>query len=76
VIERAKEFQDVSGEHQDAVVAELTLRRLAEGGEPAIAFAAGRLAELQHERRVRARAEIPRAWKRLDKACRKAWRRS
>jgi CHAD domain-containing protein len=74
VIERAKEFQDASGEHQDAVVAEQTLRRLAEGAEPEVAFAAGRLAELQHERRVRARREIPRAWKRLDKAGRKAWR--
>jgi CHAD domain-containing protein len=75
VIERAKEFQDVSGEHQDAVVAEETLRRLAEGAEPrVVAFAAGRLAELQHERRLRARREIPSAWKRLDKAGRKAWR--
>jgi CHAD domain-containing protein len=74
VIERAKEFQDASGEHQDAVVAEQTLRRLAEDAEPELAFAAGRLAELQHERRVRARREIPRAWKRLNKAGRKAWR--
>jgi CHAD domain-containing protein len=74
VIERAKDFQDASGEHQDAVVAEETLRRLAEGAEPEVAFAAGRLAELQHERRLRARREIPSAWKRLDKAGRKAWR--
>ena len=73
VIERAKEFQDASGEHQDAVVAEQALRRLAEGAEPEVAFAAGRLAELQHERRLRARREIPGAWKRLDKAGRKAW---
>jgi CHAD domain-containing protein len=74
VIERAREFQDVSGEHQDAVVAEETLRRLAEGAEPQVAFSAGRLAELQHERRLRARREIPFAWKRLDKAGRRAWR--
>jgi CHAD domain-containing protein len=73
VIERAKEFQDASGEHQDAVVAEQTLRRLAEGAEPEVAFAAGRLAELQHDRRLRARREIQGAWKRLDKAGRKAW---
>jgi CHAD domain-containing protein len=74
VVERAKEFQDASGEHQDAVVAEETLRRLAEGTEAQVAFAAGRLAELQHETRLLARREIPRAWKRLDKAGRKAWR--
>jgi CHAD domain-containing protein len=74
VIERAKEFQDASGEHQDAVVAEEALRRLAEGAKPEVAFAAGRLAELQHERRLRARREIPSAWKRLDRAGRKAWR--
>jgi CHAD domain-containing protein len=74
VIECAKEFQDVSGEHQDAVVADQTLRRLAEGAEPRVAFAAGRLAELQHERRLRARREIPSALKRLDKAGRRAWR--
>ncbi|HEX6490171.1 MAG TPA: CHAD domain-containing protein [Gaiellaceae bacterium] len=74
-VKRAREYQDLVGEHQDAVVAEQKLRQLpGTRGEPALAFVAGRLAERQQERRVRARRQVPRAWKRLERAGRKAWR--
>ena len=51
-----KELQDVLGEHQDAVVAEQYVRRLA--GD-ATALAAGRLIELERQRRVDRRSEYP-----------------
>ena len=64
VIARAKEFQDVVGEHQDAVVAEARLRALA---KPATALLVGRLIERQELRREQARRDLPKAWKRLSK---------
>ena len=73
LIARAREFQDVTGAHQDAVVAEQKLRELVES-EPSIAFVAGRLVERQRERRRDARREIAPAWERLERAGRKAWR--
>ena len=73
-LEHAKRFQDVVGEHQDAVVAEEHLRQLAERGGYEAAFATGRLAEQQRIRRVRARAELEDAWAELDRAGRHAWR--
>jgi CHAD domain-containing protein len=73
LIRRAQEFQDVTGAHQDAVVAEQKLRELVES-EPSIAFVAGRLVERQRERRRDARRKIAPAWKRLERAGRKAWR--
>ena len=74
VVERAREFQDVTGEHQDAVVAEQKLRALAGTGDPGVAFVAGRLAERQRARRRAARRAVGPAWKRLERAGRKAWR--
>jgi CHAD domain-containing protein len=65
VVERAKEAQDVLGEHQDAVVAEERLRSLARAKS---GLAAGRLVELERDRRRRARREYPRVWKRLRRA--------
>jgi len=62
VVDRAKDVQDVLGEHHDAVVAEEKLRALADGES---GLAAGRLVERERERRRRARDEYPRAWKRL-----------
>lgn len=62
VVDRAKEVQDILGEHQDAAFAEEKLRALADGES---GLAAGRLVERQRERRRRARDEYPRAWKRL-----------
>jgi CHAD domain-containing protein len=68
VVRRAKEFQDVLGEHQDAAVAEERLRALAAGAAPAEAIAAGRLLEREESRRLAARAAWPAAWKRLERA--------
>jgi CHAD domain-containing protein len=68
VVARAKKFQDVLGEHQDAVVAEERLRALAARASPAQAVAAGRLIERERGRRAQARADWPQAWRRLRKA--------
>jgi len=71
-VERAKAFQDLVGEHQDALVAEERLRALASSTDPEAAFVAGRLAELQRARRAAAKAGVPKAWKRLEKVGLKA----
>jgi CHAD domain-containing protein len=74
-VARAKRAQDVIGEHQDAVVAAQRIRDLlgtARGGR--VAFAAGRLVEREEQRRLRARAGFPEAWRRLEKSGRRAWR--
>ncbi len=73
-LRHAKRFQDVVGEHQDAVVAEEHLRQLAGRAGHEAGFAAGRLAEQQWIRRRRARAELDDAWAELDRAGRRAWR--
>ena len=67
----AKRMQDVLGDHQDAVVAEERIRIWLEAA-PGSAFAAGRLVQLERDRRAEARAAWPRAWQRLDRAARKA----
>jgi CHAD domain-containing protein len=66
-VKRAKKLQDVLGEHQDAVVAAERLRTLAAAAPPEQALAAGRLIEREEERRLEARAEWPKAWKKLRK---------
>lgn len=74
VIERAKEFQDVLGAHQDAIVAEARLRGLlADSPGSGAAFAAGRLVERERDRRRAARADLPKAWRKLDRAARTAF---
>ena len=65
-VQAAKRFQDVVGEHQDAVVAEERLRALART-TPSAALVIGRLIERGRGRRERTRAEWPSAWKRLAK---------
>ena len=71
----AKRLQDVIGEHQDAVVAEERIRGLLEGtDDPRVHFAAGRLVEREGERRRRARAACPKAWERLERSGKRAWR--
>ncbi len=65
---RAKELQDVLGEHQDAVVAEARLRSLAAEAQPAQALAAGLLIEGERRRREQARATWRKVWKRLERA--------
>jgi CHAD domain-containing protein len=73
-VERAKAFQDVLGEHQDAIVAEARLRGLlAEASTSGAAFAAGRLVEAERLRRRETRAGLPRAWRKLKRAGKKAW---
>ena len=72
-LERAKELQDVIGEHQDAVVAEDRLRELALRGGGKTGLAAGRLVERQRQRKREARRAYPAAWRRLQKAGRKAF---
>jgi CHAD domain-containing protein len=71
---RAKRFQDVVGEHQDAVVAEERLRGLASelvSGEAVLAT--GRVIERQRQRRRDARAAVPQAWAKLERSGRRAW---
>jgi CHAD domain-containing protein len=71
----AKVFQDVIGEHQDAVVAEHRIRGLlADAAEPREHFVAGRLVERERERRRLARAGFPAAWATLDRSGKRAWR--
>jgi CHAD domain-containing protein/adenylate cyclase class IV len=57
-LDALKELQDVVGEHQDAVVAEATLRKLARART---ALAAGRLIENERLRRVEQRRLYPAA---------------
>ncbi len=68
VVRRAKQFQDVLGEHQDAVVAQERIRTLAAVAPAAEAIAAGRLLEREEARRADARAAWADAWKQLDRA--------
>ena len=73
-VEDAKRFQDVIGEHQDAVVAEQRIRELlGRTGSPQAHLAAGRLIERERGRRREARAGFPAAWSALDKSGKKAW---
>jgi CHAD domain-containing protein len=64
----AEALQGVLGEHQDAVVAMSWLAdRGMEVDDRAVAFTAGRLAELEVASRDRAREAWPQAWKRLER---------
>jgi CHAD domain-containing protein len=69
LVKQAKAFQDVVGEHQDAVIAEERLRALV----PALAtsdavLAAGRAVERQRRRRRAARAALPAVWAKLARS--------
>src|SRR6266550_5438039 len=69
VAARAAILQDVLGEHQDAIVAEARLRELlAKTSGTGAAFAAGRLVERERVRRSGARAGLPKAWHKLERA--------
>jgi CHAD domain-containing protein len=72
-VQRAKAFQDVTGEHQDAVVAEEKLRALVAKADREQAFAAGRLAQRERERQAAARELLPKAWKELERAGQRTW---
>jgi CHAD domain-containing protein len=74
VVADAKNFQDVIGAHQDAVVAEERLRSFigrAKHGETALAL--GRLIERQHVHRHTAREQVPKAWAALERSGARAW---
>jgi len=59
----------VLGEHQDAIVAEARLRELlAKAPSSGAAFAAGRLVERERARKAAARAALPKAWRKLERA--------
>lgn len=63
LIKATKGFQEVLGEHQDAAVAEDTIRRLVQGQEdPQVLFVAGRLVEREHARRLAYRAQWRDNW--------------
>jgi CHAD domain-containing protein len=73
-VDRAKELQDVLGEHQDAIVAEDALRELAARAHDARAgVVAGQLMERQQHRRRAARKAFPKTWKRLRRAGDRVW---
>ena len=73
-IQRAKDLQDILGMHQDAVVAEGRVRSYLDGSRSRVAaFAAGRMVERQHQRKLQARQQFALAWKKLEKRGKKAW---
>ena len=73
-VQDARRFQDVVGEHQDAVVAEERIRDLlGRTGSPQAHLAGGRLIERERSRRRDARAAFPDAWGTLEKSGKKAW---
>jgi CHAD domain-containing protein len=72
---RAKNVQDVLGEHQDAVVADERLREFVSSqNNPQLALVAGRLVDRERDRMLRARAKAPKALRQLRRAGRRAWR--
>jgi len=72
--ETAKKFQDLLGEHQDAVVAGERLRHLATlTDRKGATLAAGRLIERQDTRKQQARKQAPGAWKRLRRRGKRTW---
>jgi CHAD domain-containing protein len=74
-VERAKNVQDVLGEHQDAVVADERVRELVlSQSNPQLALVAGRLVERERQRMLRARADASKTLRKLRRAGRKAWR--
>jgi CHAD domain-containing protein len=73
-LRRAKAFQDVVGEHQDAVVAENRLRAIAaELASAEAVLATGRIVERERRRRRKARAAFPKAWAKLERSGRRTW---
>jgi CHAD domain-containing protein len=70
--EAAVGLQDVLGEHQDAVVAGAWLREAATGS-PSEAFVAGRLAGIETEAALAARAAWPKTWKALSRKKLRFW---
>ena len=73
-IKAATRLQDVLGEHHDAVVALGELRRLARMVDShGVAFTAGRLAEREEQRKLKARHDLPKIWKSVERRGKAAW---
>jgi CHAD domain-containing protein len=71
----ARHLHETLGIHQDTVVAEAQLLEAARAsGSAAVGIAAGRLAQIEVERRSRARRELPAAWHALARQGRRAWK--
>jgi len=68
VVKRAKQLQDVLGEHHDSVVAEERLRTLAHDAPADQALAAGLLIEQERRKRDAARAAWRKSWQQLERA--------
>ncbi|MDX6596242.1 MAG: hypothetical protein QOE87_129 [Gaiellales bacterium] len=68
---RAEAVQTLLGDHQDSVVTEERLQSLAREASPAAAFAAGRIAEREQDRRAADRARLPKQAKRFFAAARR-----
>jgi CHAD domain-containing protein len=65
LVRALRSVQDLIGTHQDAVVAEERVRSLAEDGSR---LAAGRIIEHERGRKRETRADLPAAWKRVERA--------
>ena len=73
---RAEEIQELLGEHQDAVVAAATLRRLATGPRAgSTAFTLGLMHARQQEAIARCRAQFPSVWSEASKPKYRKWLR-
>jgi CHAD domain-containing protein len=70
VARAARDIQDVVGAHQDAVVAEERIRRIARART---GIAAGRIVEEERRRRRESRAAVPDVLKRFGRATKKAF---
>lgn len=74
-IDKAKDFQDMLGEHHDAAMARQRIGALARGvRNAAVAFVAGRLLEREIARGPKILDHFPRRWRKLEKRGHKAWR--
>lgn len=71
----AAALQEVLGEHQDAVVAQQTLRGIAGAPEStaSVQITLGRLIERQHQEALHARAQWTRSWHRLSRPKNTEW---
>ena len=72
---RAADLQDVLGELQDSVVAAQTIENFAlmHRHNARLGLASGRMLEREGRARSDARAEFPRAWRRLDRKQHRSW---
>lgn len=72
-LSRAKLFQDLLGEHQDAVVAEQKIRDLVPALDGPAGLVAGRIIERLRSKKSKVRKRLPEVWKRLEAKGVRAW---